>query len=39
MDLNLFRAVLVILKQCIEQEDCRTCPFKDFCGKIPSEWV
>lgn len=39
MNLELFRAVLVILKYCTEQEDCKTCPFKEFCGKIPSEWV
>lgn len=38
MDNKLLNAVLVILRYCLAQNNCRTCPLKDICGKIPSEW-
>lgn len=38
MDKDLLKAVLVILRYCLEQKNCKTCPLKDICGKLPSEW-
>lgn len=38
MSLELVKALLTILKVCIDNDDCRKCPLKEFCKKIPSEW-
>ena len=33
MDLMLIRALLLIAKFCMKQENCKTCELKPFCGK------
>lgn len=38
MDKELLNAVLVILRYCLAQKNCRTCLLRDICGKLPSEW-
>ena len=38
MDINLVKALLLIAKLCQAQNNCKQCPYYDFCGKIPSDW-
>lgn len=38
MTVELLQALAVLLKFCYEQEDCRACPMRQFCGKMPCEW-
>lgn len=38
MSLELVKALLTILKVCIDNDDCKKCSLKEFCKKIPSEW-
>ena len=38
MSLELVKALLLIVKVCIDNTDCRECELKEFCKKIPSEW-
>lgn len=38
MSLELIKALLAILKVCIDTDDCRKCPLKEFCRKMPTEW-
>lgn len=38
MSIELVEALLLIAKFCVTHEDCATCPMKQFCGKMPSEW-
>lgn len=35
---ELLRAFAVILEFCLAQNDCRTCPMKAMCAKMPCEW-
>lgn len=38
MDLALVKALLLIVKYCIQCDNCKACVLKSFCGKIPVEW-
>ena len=38
MSLELVKALLIIVKICVANDDCRKCALKEFCGKLPSEW-
>ena len=38
MSPELVKALLAILKVCIDTNDCRKCQLKEFCRKIPAEW-
>lgn len=38
MTVELLKAILLIVKFCESQNNCKTCPIKDMCGKMPSEW-
>ena len=38
MSPELVKALMAILKVCIDTNDCRECLLKDFCKKMPSEW-
>lgn len=38
MELELLRALILIANVCYEQQNCKTCPMKEICGKIPCEW-
>lgn len=38
MSTELAKALLLIAKFCIIQDDCSSCPLKDFCMKQPSSW-
>ena len=35
---ELVDALLLLAKFCMIQNNCKTCPLKDYCGKTPSEW-
>lgn len=39
MDADLMKALLTVFNYCTSQDDCRECAFKDFCQKIPAEWI
>lgn len=36
---NVQKALQELAEFCLEQEDCSNCPMKEFCGKLPSEFV
>ena len=38
MPIELVGALILIAKFCVSYENCATCPLKNFCGKMPSEW-
>ena len=38
MSLELVKALLTILKICMENDDCHKCPLRAFCKKMPTEW-
>ena len=38
MTLEVFQALLLINRYCLEQDSCKTCPIKELCGKRPCEW-
>lgn len=38
MDLELVKALTIILKWCFACENCKCCPLKNYCGKMPLEW-
>ena len=38
MSIELVKALLLLAKVCASSTGCDTCPMKDFCGKMPSEW-
>jgi len=38
MSPKLVKSLMNILKVCIDCSDCRKCPLKEFCKKMPIEW-
>lgn len=38
MSVELVKALLTIVKFCVNNDNCKTCALKEFCGKIPTEW-
>ena len=38
MTLELLKALAIILEFCLLQDNCRDCPLKDYCQKMPCEW-
>lgn len=38
MTLDVLKALAIILEFCLEQDSCKDCPMRDFCGKMPCEW-
>ena len=38
MSIELVKALLLILKTCMENQDCKKCQLRQFCKKIPTEW-
>jgi hypothetical protein len=36
--LELWKALILIVEFCTEQDSCESCPIRSMCGKIPSEW-
>lgn len=38
MDLALVKALLLIAKYCSQQQNCKACAVRCFCGKQPLEW-
>lgn len=38
MSLELVKALLLLVKVCANSIDCKECPIKEFCGKLPSDW-
>lgn len=38
MSIELVESLLLIAKFCVSQDNCKECPLRQFCGKIPSEW-
>ena len=38
MPVEIVKALLLLVKYCGQQDDCKKCPLHDFCGKICLEW-
>ena len=38
MAVELVKALLLLAKLCAQQQNCKTCPLHEFCGKTPLEW-
>lgn len=38
MSIELVKALLMIVKVCMSNNDCKKCALKEFCGKVPSSW-
>ena len=38
MTLDVLKALAIILEFCLEQDSCKDCLMRDFCGKMPCEW-
>lgn len=38
MTIEVLRALVLLADFCYEQADCRTCPMRDYCRKMPCEW-
>ena len=38
MTVELLKALAAILETCLEQDSCKECPLKQFCGNMPCEW-
>ena len=38
MSLETVKALLLLAKLYSNQIDCKNCPLKPFCGKMPCEW-
>ena len=38
MSTELVKALVKIIQTCANATSCEQCAFRDFCGKIPSEW-
>jgi hypothetical protein len=36
--LDVFKALLTIVKFCYKQDNCKQCSLKEMCGKMPCEW-
>ena len=39
MDAETARALMVIVQFCLTQNDCRKCAMREFCQKMPCEWL
>lgn len=39
MPVEVLKALLVLLRYCLEQDNCKTCPMRDYCGKMPCEFI
>ena len=37
MTLELLRALFIIARFCEKQQNCKECPMRDICGKMPCE--
>ena len=35
---DLLKALLLLVRYCATQQNCATCPIKDFCDKQIQEW-
>lgn len=38
MSAELLQALAIILETCYAQDNCSTCPMKEFCSKMPCDW-
>lgn len=38
MTVEILKAMVTILEFCLEQDSCKTCPFSQYCEKMPCEW-
>lgn len=38
MNLELIQALLTIAKICAAATSCEDCAFREYCGKIPTDW-
>ena len=38
LSIELVKALITIVKHCVDCGNCAECPMRDFCGHIPSEW-
>lgn len=38
MTVEIMRALVMLADLCLEQNNCKDCPLRDVCGKMPCEW-
>lgn len=38
MSKELVKALIIIARTCAAEGDCRKCPLREYCGKLPSSW-
>ena len=38
MGVDLIKALMLVFHFCLEENDCRQCPIRSFCGRKPCEW-
>ena len=38
MDIEIVKALLLLVRVCSAQINCDKCPIKEFCGKMPINW-
>lgn len=38
MDAATLLALSILRQLCLDTASCETCPMRDYCGKLPSEW-
>lgn len=38
MTVELLKALLIILRFCYQQDNCKKCPLRDLCAKMPCDW-
>ena len=36
---DVVKALMVVFYYCMIQEDCKSCPIREFCAKAPSSWA
>ncbi len=37
MPLEVLKALLTLIRFCLEQDSCKNCPMREMCGKMPCE--
>ena len=38
MPVEVLKALLTLMRYCLEQDSCKKCGMRAFCGKIPCEY-
>lgn len=38
MPVEVLKALLTLMRYCLEQDKCKECPMREFCEKMPCEY-